>query len=229
MMLETWSTVLLASFQELGIGIANFVPKVLFAVLIFIAGWVVGSVLGRVVAQVIKSLRVDQGLRAAGVEDVVHRAGYHLDSGMFLGGLVKWFVIVVFLVASFDILGLNQVNQFLQQVVIFYLPNVIVAVLILLVASVVAETVRNVIAAAASAAEVHSAHFLGVAAKWAIWITAIIAALYQLGVATRLLDILSTSIAVAVSLALGLSFGLGGQDAAKKYIEKLREEMGARR
>ena len=228
MMLETWSTVFLTSLEELGVGVVMFVPKILFAILIFIAGWVVGSILGRVVAQVIKSLRVDHGLRAVGVEDVVTRAGYHLDAGAFLGGLVKWFVIVVFLVASFEILGLNQVNQFLQQVVLSYLPNVIVAVLILLVASVVAETVKNVIAGAASAAGVHTAHLLGVVTKWSIWLFAILAALYQLGVATPFVQTLFTGIVVAISLALGLSFGLGGQQAAGKYIEKVREEVASR-
>lgn len=228
MMLETWSTVFLTSLEQLGVGVITFVPNILFAVLIFIAGWVVGSILGRIVAQVIKSLRVDHGLRAAGVEDVVSRAGYHLDSGAFVGGLVKWFVIIVFLVASFDILGLNQVNQFLQQVVLSYLPNVIVAVLILLVASVVADTVKSVISGAASAAGIHTAHFLGVITKWAIWLFAILAALYQLGVATPFVQTLFTGIVVAISLALGLSFGLGGQQAAGKYIERVRDEIASK-
>src|SRR3989344_3939525 len=133
MIVQTWLEVLEQSFQELLSGIVVFIPNLLFAIVIFIVGWVVGSILGRIIAQIVKAVRVDQALRSAGVEDVLSRAGFVLDSGAFLGGLIKWFVIIVFLVASLEVLGLTQVNVFLQQVVLLYLPRVIVAVLILLV------------------------------------------------------------------------------------------------
>ena len=73
------------------------------------------------------SLKIDNALKSAGVGDLVNKAGFSLNSGAFIGGLVKWFFIIVFLVASLDVLGLTQVNQFLQNVVLSYLPQVIVA------------------------------------------------------------------------------------------------------
>jgi hypothetical protein len=229
MLLQTWADVLTKSFQELWMGIVQFVPNLIVALVIFLIGWVVGAVLGRVIAQIVRSLKVDNALRGAGLDDVFSRAGFDLDSGLFLGTLVKWFVIIVFLVASLDVLGLSQVNVFLQEVVLLYLPQVIVAVLILLVAAVIAEVMQNVVIGGAKAAHMSAAHFLGSVTKWSIWVFAILAALNQLGVASAFVQTLFTGIVIAVSLAVGLSFGLGGQDAASRYVEKLREEISARK
>jgi small-conductance mechanosensitive channel len=225
MLIKDWTDVLTQSFQDLWLGVIDFVPNLIIALAIFVIGWVVGSVLGRVVAQVVKSLKVDNALRSAGLDDIVSRAGFDLDSGKFLGSLIKWFVIVVFLVAALDVLRLAQVNVFLQEVVLLYLPQVIVAVLILLVAAVIAEVMQNVVIGAAKAAHMSSAHFLGSVTKWAIWVFAILAALNQLGVASAFVQTLFTGIVVAVSLALGLSFGLGGQDSAARYLDKIRGEI----
>ena len=141
---------------------------------------------------------------------------------------MKWFLIIVFLVAALDVLGLTQVNIFLQEVVLLYLPQVIVAVLILLVAAVIAEVMQNIVIGTAKAAHMTSAHFLGSVTKWAIWIFAVLAALNQVGVATAFVQTLFTGIVVAVSLAVGLAFGLGGQDAAGRYLEKVRGEIANR-
>lgn len=225
MIVQTWLDVLQQSFYALLSGVISFIPSLLFAIIIFIVGWVVGVLLGKVVDQVIRAARVDQALKSAGVDDVVARAGFALDSGAFLGALVKWFVIVVFLVASLQVLGLTQVNLFLQQIVLFYIPQVIVAVLIILVAAVLADLAQNVVTGAARAAGITSAGLAGTIARWAIWIFAILAALTQLNIGAGLLQTLWTGIVVALSLAFGLSFGLGGQEAAARSIERVRGEM----
>ena len=225
MLLQTWADVLTASFQNLWVGIVAFVPNLIVALVIFIFGWIVGVVLERVVEQILKSLRVDHALSSTGLEEALGQSGYKLNTGAFLGALVKWFVIIVFLVAALDVLGLTQVTIFLQQVVLLYLPQVIVAVLILLVAAVIAETMQNVVVGAARAANLRAAHFLGNVTRWSIWIFALLAALDQLNVAQAIVQTLFTGIIVAISLAVGLAFGLGGQDAAARYIERMRQEI----
>ena len=225
MVLNTWREVLTASFQNLWVGVINFVPNLVIAIVIVILGWLVGALLGRAVAQVFRSLRVDDGLRRAGFDTFLRRGGVALDSGAFIGGLVKWFIVVVFLIAAFDILGLAQVNLFLQEVVLAYLPRVLVAALVLLVAGVIGDATERVVVAAAKTADVKSAHFAGSIAKWAIWVFAILVALSQLGIAAAFSQTLFTGIVIAVSLAIGLSFGLGGQEAAGRFIDKLRSDM----
>jgi hypothetical protein len=224
MFLTTWADVLNQSFQNLFYGLVQFVPNLLVAIVIFIVGWLIGAGLGRVITQVVNSLRVDQALKAAGVEKVLERAGFRLSSGAFLGMLVKWFFIIVFLVAALQVLGLTQVNLFLTAVVLGYLPHVFIAVLILLVAAVIAQAAQRVVAGSAHAANLSSANLLGSVARWAIWVFAILAALDQLGV-TPFVQTLFTGLVVALALAFGLSFGLGGQQAAADYIKKMSKEI----
>jgi hypothetical protein len=224
MFLTTWADVLNGSLQSLFWGLVQFVPTLVVAVLIFIIGWLVGAGLGRLVAQVIASLKVDHALRVAGVEKVVERAGFTLNSGKFLGELVKWFFIIVFLVASLDVLGLTDVTAFLRGVVLTYIPQVIVAVLILLVAAVLAEAADRVVSGSARAAGLGAAGLLGTLARWAIWVFAVLAALDRLGI-TPLVQTLFTGVVVALALAFGLAFGLGGQAAASRYIERIRDEI----
>ncbi len=225
MPIQTWADVLTSSFQNLWFGVVAYIPNIIVAVVIFVVGWLIGAALGKVVEQILKSLKLDMALKNTGLNDVVERAGFTVNSGMFLGMLVKWFIIIGFLVASLDVLHLTQVNAFLSDVVLSYIPQVIVAVLFILIGAVVAEVAKDIVAGAARAAEVHSAGFAGSVAKWAVWVFAILAALDQLQVATGFIQTLFTGIVVAISLALGLSFGLGGQEAAARYIEKVRGEL----
>ena len=129
-----------------------------------------GAALSKVVAQVIKSIKVDKALEAAGARDIVRKGGFELNTGVFLGELVKWFVIVVSFIAVFDILGLRDVNQFLEGVVLGYIPRVVAAVLILLVAVIVASALQKTVVASAKAAGFASASLLGAVTKWAIWV-----------------------------------------------------------
>lgn len=224
-MLETWSSVLRGSFGDLWSGVADVIPNLIVALIIFVIGWAIGSLLGQVVAQIIRSLKIDNLLRSAKVDDVLKRGGFNLDSGRFVGDLVEWFVVVVFLVASLDVLGLTQVNTFLRDVVLTYLPQVIVAVLILLVAVMIASAMQRMVVGAAMAAGVRSANFLGSVTKWSIWVFAVLMALFQLGIAAPFVQTLFTGLIVALSLAFGLSFGLGGQQAAASFIDKVRDEI----
>src|SRR3989344_5740626 len=191
------------SFVDLWLTVVRYLPSILVAVIVFVLGLVFGAILYRIVVQVVKVLRIDDALKAAGLESAAKDAGFNLDIGRFLGTLVKWFVVIVFLVAALDVLGLSRVTVFLQQVVLLYLPQVIVAVLIL--------------------------NLAGNVAKWSVWTFAILAALSQLNVAPEFMQTLFTGLVVALALAFGLSFGLGGKEAAARTIERIRSEIAAHR
>jgi hypothetical protein len=225
MLLQTWAEVLIFSFQQLWLGIVGFIPKLLLAIIIFCIGWVIAVTLDKIVSRLIRILKVDSALRGLGVEKFLERGGLRLDSGAFIGALVKWFFIVVFLIASLEVLGLNQVNYFLRDVILTYLPNVIVAAFILVVAAVIAGIAQRGVVGAARGAGVPSATLLGGMAKWAIWVFAIMAALYQLGIAAPFIQTLFTGLVAMMVIAGGLAFGLGGKEAAARYLEKLKQDI----
>jgi len=226
--IEIWASALRNSFQDILIGVANFIPNFLAAVVIFLVLWLVAVILGRLVAQIVRVIKLDVALRGAGFDKVVERSGFNLDSGAFLGGLVKWFIIVAALVASLNIIGLKVVSDYLGTIVLSYLPNVIIAALILLVSVVIAEAIQKLVVSSAKAANISSATVLGAIAKWAIWIFAFMFALDQLQILSNFIQPLFLGIIAAISLALGLSFGLGGKEAAARYIEKVRNETSSR-
>lgn len=225
MYFQSLATILQQSFSNLLQNTIAFIPNLVVAVIVFVIGWFLASVIGRVIAQAVRAAKVDHALKSAGVEDVVRRAGYTLDSGAFLGGLVKWFIVIVFFMFSLQVLQLTEVTLFLNQIVLSFLPTVIVAVLILLVAAVIAEVAQGVVVGMARAAGIKSAGFAGTVTRWAIWIFAIVVALSQLGIGSSYFQTLFMGIVVALSLSFGLAFGLGGQDAASRFIEKTREQM----
>lgn len=223
---QVWSDTLIMSFQNLWGGVIEFAPKLIIAIIIFAIGLLVASILGKFVNKIISSLKVDKAFQSVGVDEMLHKGGFTLNSGHFIGGLVKWFLVIVFLVASIDILGLSEVNNFLNNVVLNYLPNVIVAALILIVAAFIAHAMQKIVVGSAKAAGAPSTHFLGGLTKWSIWAFAILAALYQLGIAGAFAQTLFTGFVAMVAIAGGLAFGLGGRDAAARYVEKLRKDIG---
>ena len=213
------------SFNALWYTVVQYLPAILAAVIVFIIGWIIGVILYRIVVEVVKVLRIDDALKAAGLNEAAKDAGFTLDIGKFLGSLVMWFIVLVFLVASLEILGLSRVTVFLQQVVLLYLPQVIVATLIIILTAIVAEMVKSLVSGSARAVGAHGANLAGSVAKWAIWLFGIIAALTQLGIATAFLQTLFTGIVIAVALAFGLAFGLGGKEAAASTIARIRSEV----
>ncbi|HUO50497.1 MAG TPA: hypothetical protein VMU25_02965 [Candidatus Paceibacterota bacterium] len=213
------------AFNDLWYTVISYLPQILVAVIVFLIGWLVGIILYRVVVEVVKILRINELLRNAGMDDAAKQAGFRLDVGVFLATLVEWFIILVFLIASLEILGLTRVTVFLQTIVLMYLPQVIVASLILILGAIVAEVVKNLVAGSARAAGAHSGNLAGSVAKWAIWVTAAMAALTQLGIASEMLQTLFTGVVIALSLAFGLAFGLGGKDAAARVIERVRSDI----
>lgn len=213
------------SFYDIWYTVAMYMPRILAAVIVFLIGWIVATILYRIVVEVAKVLKVDEALKHAGLNEAAKEAGFKLDAGAFIATLVMWFVALVFLVASLEILGLSVVTVFLERVILLYLPQVIVASLILILGAIIAEVVRGLVTGSARAAGAHSANFAGSVAKWAIWTFAILAALDQLQVATVFIQTLFTGLVISLSLAFGLAFGLGGKDAAARAIEKIREEI----
>ena len=147
-----------------------------------------------------------------------------LNVAKFMGGLVKWFLILVFLMAATDILRLTQVTNFLNSIIL-YLPNVVVAAVILAVAFLVANFVFAVVKGSTKVAGIVSATLLATVAKWAIVIFGFLAALIQLGIAASLINTLFIGFVAMLALAGGLAFGLGGKDEAALILKKIRQEI----
>ncbi len=209
------------AFASMWMEVVSYLPMIVTAIIVLIVGWLVGAILKGVVVKLFKKLKVNEALDAAGVDMLTERAGLQLKAGVFVGTLVKWFVIAVFFVAALDILRLTMVTEFVRDIVLGYLPNVIVAVLILLVASIVANAAATALGTALRTAGVQNAERFGKVAYYAIIVFATLAALHQLRIAPEIIQMLIAGLIFAGALATGLAFGLGGRDTAARFLDKV--------
>ncbi len=224
----SWGDVFNASLQELWWGFIQFTPKFLVAVVLFMVGWLLGNVVARALEQVFGSLKVDNLFKTVGADDTLRRAGMSLNSGHFVGQVAKWFVVVVFLIPSLDLVGLSSIKDFLQYDVLGFLPRVIVAAFILIIATMVSEALSKAATATAKSMNLSSANMLGAVAKYSVWVFAFIIALGQLGVADYYMSVLFTGIVAMLSFGGALAFGLGGKEHASRFLSKLGEEVSSK-
>ncbi|MEZ0208755.1 MAG: hypothetical protein ACAH17_01080 [Candidatus Paceibacterota bacterium] len=207
---------------DTGMTLIAFLPNVIIAVIVFVLGWAFGSVLGRAVAHLIALTRIDRALHRAGFDKISEKAGVNVTLSGFVGSLVKWLVVVAFTIASAEILGLSQVTQMLRDILV-YIPQVIIAAIILVIAALLGDFVARLVEHSTRGIGMKG-HFAAQVSKWAIIIVGgIFPALTQLRIAQGLVEVLFTGVVFALSLALGLAFGLGGKEAAAKSIEKMKQ------
>ena len=212
------------SLMTLWGGVALFLPRFIAAIVVFLVGWLIAELLGKLAYHVVKIVHLDNALSKVGFRQAWERSGFKLNTPMLFYELVKWFFVVVFLMAATNILGLGQVSDFLKTVV-FYLPNVIVAMVILLIGILVAKFLEGFVKASVKAAGLMSANFLGALTKWAVFVFSLLIALAQLKVADDIIKIVITGLIAASALAMGLAFGLGGVKHAEQMLGDLKRRI----
>lgn len=223
----TWGDVFNQSLQTLWFGFVQFAPRLVIAILFFVLGWFLGSLVARAIEQVFNSLKIDSLFKSIGAENFLHRAGVNLNSGYFVGEVVKWFIIIVFLLPSLNLVGLTEVSSFLKESVLGFLPQVVIAAFVLIIAAVVSEGLSKAVLATAKAMGLKAANMLATVAKYSVWVFAFIIALGKLGLGDYM-SILFSGIIAMLALAGALAFGLGAKDHASRFISKLSEEVSDR-
>lgn len=219
---QSWNEAIVASFQNLWAKIIAFVPELLAAFVILVIGLFLASVLSKVAKKLVDMTKVDKLINKVDAANKLEEAGLKISVSGMIAWIVRWFFIMITLIAVVDILKLEQVTRFLNDIAM-YLPNVVVAVIILAIGLVLGQFIYDVVEKSVKASKItkHTADMLAVVAKWAIIIFALLAALVQLGVATNLIEILFTGLIAMLALAFGLAFGLGGKEQAAKWLEKV--------
>jgi len=224
MLLQSWTEVTVNSFQSIWGGFISFLPSLLGALVIFFIGWAIAVGLQKLFTQILRAMRIDPALEKLGMGQFFEQAGIKMDFAGWIGTFIKWFLVLVFLLAATDILNLSEVSVFLRSI-LSYIPSVIIAVVILAVAFWLASVLRKLVQASVSASNIKAAALLGTITYWALLIFGVFAALIQLGIAFALLQTLITGLIAMLAIAGGLAFGLGGKDAAASFINRLRKEM----
>lgn len=223
-MIQDWTSITITALQDLWAGFLAFVPKLLGALIVFIIGWIISIWVGKLIAEILKRLKFDKIFEKTKWDEAMEKADMKMSMSSFIGGLVKWILIIVFLLAAVEILGLNQFSAFVTNIVA-WLPNLVVSAAIFVVAVVVADIAEKLIKVMVGKITAKYAGFVGSIVRWSIWIFALLAILSQLGVASDIIQILVSGFVALVVISAALAFGLGGKDVAREILEDMRNKL----
>ncbi len=224
MVIQNWTSVIVGSLQNLWTGAVSTLGNIIGALIVLIIGLVIATALGMLVERIFRAVKLDKLLGSLGLREFFDRAGLNMNGARFLGRLVYWFFVVVFVLAVVDILRFYSLSNFLREVLL-YIPNVIVAALIMLAAVVVANFLRRIVRASIKGARLHASHFLSSITWWAVVIFGFLAALSQLGIAVSIINALVTGFVAMLAIAGGIAFGLGGKEYAASLVGKVKDNL----
>jgi len=224
MIVTNWIDTTIIALKSLWIGFINFIPSLIGALLVFIIGWVIAVAVGKLVAEILKRIRLNQVFEKGAWKTALEKSEIKVDAAAFIGAIVKWVLLIAFLIAALQILGLNQLKDFFVDV-LNYLPNVVVASFILVVAIIIADILEKVVRATIEGVKVGYGQLIGAIIKWSIWIFAILAIMLQLGIAEDLVKTIIQGVVALLVIAGGLAFGLGGKDLAADILQDLRNKL----
>ena len=196
-----------------------FVPLLLGFLLILLVGYIIAAALSKAVTFLLRKIGFDNLANRIGLSRLEQNMGVRLDAAGILGKIVFWFIFLVFLVPATNALGLTAVSGILNTM-IAYIPNVFVAILVLFLGTLAATFVADIVRGATASTNIGNSNLFANVARYAIIGFAALIALEQLQIAPALLNILFTAIIGALAIAFGLAFGLGGQDAARRWLNR---------
>src|SRR5918999_651284 len=186
--IQDWGDAVFASVSNALNTFLSAIPQVIGALLIIIIGWLIASAVAGLVTRLLRRAGADR-LMATHGSTVYGQRSTQFKPSTIVAEIVKWIVRFVFLVAAANVLGMTQVSELLNQVLL-WIPNLLVAAVILLVAPVIARFVRGAIEVGAGQMGFSNAPLLGRVAEIAIVAFAVIVAINQLGIAANLVNTL---------------------------------------
>lgn len=197
----------------------SFIPKLIGALLLLLVGWIIAKALEALVTRGLRMVRFNQIADRAEIDQFLLKAGVRMDPASVVGRLVYWFIILSFLLSAFGALGLSQVEGVLSNIVGF-IPNVIVAMVVLLLGALAANFVANIVRGSVGMARVGDPNLLATIARGAILVFAVIMAMDQLEIAPTIINTLWTAFVGMFAVAGALAFGLGGRDLAGRLLDE---------
>jgi len=213
-----WQSFVASLYGILGMMLRGLVKLIAF-LLIIVIGWFISSLVAKAVAAVLRKLKIDQLFDRMGFAALTRRMGSQSDSAQIIAEVVKWLIRVVVLVVAFAALGIPAFSVLLTQLLL-WLPNLAVAIVVLIVGGLVANALGQIVRGATAEAGFKNPDVLANVARGAIWAFAIVIAVNQVGIASTLVNTLFMGFVGAVALAAGLAFGIGGKELAGQLLEK---------
>jgi hypothetical protein len=208
---DSWSDAVVKSFQQAFNEVIRFTPNVLGMILVLVVGYLVARVLDRAVTVLAGSLGLETAAERSGLRTSMKQVGINSSVPSIVGKLVFWATMLVFVTAAFNILGLAAVSAAMEKIVA-YIPNVLVAMVVVVVGLLIASFLRGVIATGADRLGISYAENLANGCYYVLALMTFIGAFDQLHIEIGLLKEMVLMAFAALALGFGLAFGLGGRE-----------------
>jgi hypothetical protein len=218
--ITSWATQSQGSLSNAVDIVVAAVPRVVAFLIIVAIGWLIADVVRRIVTGILVRAHLNNWMHRSGLAAAFTYGGVEPDAIGFVSMTATWFIRLIALVAAFDALGLRAVAEILRQLSL-WLPNLVVALVVLVVGGLAANALTQLVGARAAAIDPRNSHRLAAAIRVAVWVAAIVFAANQVGIASGLLAALFTALVASFALAFGLAFGLGAHEIVRDVIRNV--------
>ena len=205
------SHAVLNSFTQVYHQVIELAPKVLVTVIVLVVGYIAARLIGQAIGKLCEKIGLQTAAEHSGLAQSMQHMGIKRSVPAIVGTIVFWLLMCVFVMASFNILGLEKLSLAMQSLV-DYIPKVLVAAVLVVVGLLVASFLRGLIATSADRVGISYASQLASVCYYILALLTLITAFNQLGIIFPLLDNLIMIAFGGLAVGFGLSFGLGGRD-----------------
>lgn len=225
--MSNWQAVLMAPAETVLTQVGEFLTNVLLVIVILIIGWIIAKLIQTLVVKVLKIVKLDDLSDRIELDSVLAKGGIKQSLSEVVGVVCYWVMMLVTVVVAINAIGLTVAADLLNKVIL-YVPNVIAAIFILILAMFAATILSSIVQTAANNAGIGQSALLGKIVETVVMIFAVVIALEQLGIAADLIKMTITVVLASAGLAAALAFGLGCKDMAGKFLGDLVEKIKRR-
>jgi hypothetical protein len=221
--MKVQADIFIQSINEFFIKLSAFLPQIIGAIIILIIGWLIAKIIKSTSIKLLKVIRLNVVTEKAGIDKFLQDGGMKKSSIEIIGSLFYWLIMLIVLLAALNSLGLSVASELFNKIVLF-IPNIIVAIIVLVLGLFFAKFVAEVLITYIKNVGIGHAETIGKITQYAIIIFVVSLALTQLSIGKEIILTAFQIFFGAVCLALALAFGLGGKEWASRIIEKLEKK-----
>ena len=220
----SWQDAFLLALNDTLVNVLAYIPTILAALAVFLIGLIVAKWCKALTVKVLKLVRFSSLVKKSGFEPFLKKAEIEVKAEEILGSVVKWLIILVFFIATINLLGLSTVSTVLNSI-LSYIPRVVSAVLVITIGVLLAGLVEGVVKGALGQVDVKASRFLAKIASYIIVIFASLAAINELQIAQTLINTFFMGFVAMLAIGIGLAIGLGAKGLVARILEEWYENF----
>jgi len=193
------------------------IPKIFGALFVFVIGWIIAKLVARMIKKLFTKLNVDKLGEKLNDVDLLKKSNFNIQISSVLSKVVYYIMMLLFLVASVDILGMESLSNLVGDL-LNYIPQFLTAIVLLAVGLIIADTLAGIIKSTCASLGIPSAGIIGSMAFWIIFLTIGVSALSQAGIDTDFIRANISILLAGVIFAFAIGYGLASKITVENFL-----------